>query len=137
MKQLMLKQNVDEYYVQFHGRNKKTTDKKIRNDFASSIANMPGSALGKRRTERNTFQRPSRKRMNETSAAITYSRPLEGKMYLSNQRASAASLSTNNTIIENSALKPSAKVTLKDPRASQLSKHRFQFKRVNKLKYNN
>ena len=137
MKELMLKKDVDEYYVQFHGKNKKTTHKKIRHDFASSIANIPGSALGKRKSERNTFQRPSRKKMNETSAVNTYSRPLDTKVYISNQRASAASLSTNNTFIENSALKPSAKVVLKDPRASQLSKHRFQFKRVNKLKYNN
>lgn len=126
LRDLMLKGNVDEYYHKYHTKSNKTKPKKFKQDFASSITNVPGSNLGKRK-EKNEEIKPSRKKMNDVCSSVTYKQPMAAKMYYSNQQTSASSLSTMHTQAD-----PVARKT-----ESKANPHRYQFKRVNRLKYKN
>lgn len=127
LRDLMIKGNVDDYYHKLYTKSNMTKPSKITQDFSTTIRNVPGSAIAQRRKFKNDIPRPSKKKMNEICQAITYKQPINPKMYYSRQNlASAASLSTMHTQAEHI---PSMK-------ASKPAQHRYQFKRVHKLKYN-
>jgi hypothetical protein len=125
LRNFLQKSKADEQYHNIHTRSNKTQPKKFKNDFASSIANVPGSNLSKKK-EKIAFP-PSKKKMNEPCSSVTYKRHMATKTNFSYQQESESSLSTTHTNLE-------PVKNIKEPYAKR---HRYQFKRVNRLKYKN
>lgn len=65
--------------------------------------------------------------MQEPKSSVSFYKPASYKFGMGTQKASMASLTTMNTN------PPSAKL----PKTTKAGHHRYVFKRVNKLKYNN
>jgi hypothetical protein len=125
LRNFLHKSKADEHFHNLHTRSNKTQPKKFKNDFASSIANVPGSNLLKKK-EKIVFP-PSKKKMNENCSSVTYKQHMTAKMNFSNQQESESSLSTMHTLVE----------PVKNIKEFNAKRHRYQFKRVNRLKYKN
>mmetsp|Transcript_1145 Transcript_1145/g.1035 ORF Transcript_1145/g.1035 Transcript_1145/m.1035 type:complete len:185 (+) Transcript_1145:297-851(+) len=128
LREFMLKGNVNDYYHKLPNKNRESQDRKIRRDFCSSEGNVPGNSLGKRKNFKRDVAKITRKKMNEVESNKTYRQPLNAMKYNSHQKGSVASLSTMHSISNPIKSKRNA------PKTSQ---HRYQFKRVHKLKYAN
>ncbi|CAI2372975.1 unnamed protein product [Moneuplotes crassus] len=101
-------------------------NKKVKNDFCSSTGNLPGSSFGKRENFQNEVPKVQRKKINEVANAATYQQPINAKNYYTNQIGAGASLTTMHLVNE-----ATPKVDKKS------GYHRYQTKRMHKIKYNN
>ena len=61
LRNFMIKGSIDEYYHKNHENNSKTQNTKIKQDFWSSIGNMPGNSLGKRKNFKKELPKVTRK----------------------------------------------------------------------------